>query len=129
VESQTIGILTHYSFSHLAHFMATNAKRIPQYHTCARTHTHTHTHTTHFEDTSTKCLVMVFISCFLPMDTHINHAHGRRSVGGQGDIHAPLLFELDGTPCFVPPPYFQGVDIFVMHNCTVLITYITVFVC
>ena len=33
--------------------------------------------------------------------------HGRRSVGG----HAPLLFEVEGTPS-VLSPYFLGVDIF-----------------
>ena len=36
--------------------------------------------------------------------------HGRRSVGGQGDM-SPLLFEVEGTPCVLSPPYFLGVDI------------------
>ena len=36
--------------------------------------------------------------------------HGRRSVGGQGDM-SPLLFEVEGTPC-VLSPLLSGVDIF-----------------
>jgi len=36
--------------------------------------------------------------------------HGRRFVGGQGDI-SPLLFEVEGTPC-VLSPLLSGVDIF-----------------
>jgi len=46
--------------------------------------------------------------------------HGRRSVGGQGDM-SPLLFEVEGTPC-VLSPLLSGIDIFVMHNCTATIT-------
>jgi len=30
-------------------------------------------------------------------------AHGHRSVGGQWDM-SPLLFEVEGTPCFLSPP-------------------------
>jgi len=36
--------------------------------------------------------------------------HGRRFVGGQGDM-SPLLFEVEGTPC-VLSPLLSGVDIF-----------------
>jgi len=36
-------------------------------------------------------------------------SHGRRSVGGQGDM-SPLLFQVEGTPCvgcvLSPPPFF-----------------------
>jgi len=42
--------------------------------------------------------------------------HGRRSMGGQGDM-SPLLFEVEGTSC-VLSPLLSGVDILVMHNCT-----------
>ena len=48
-------------------------------------------------------------------------AHGRRSVGGQGDM-SPLLFEVEGTPFVLSPPTFRGWHFFVMHNCTAIIT-------
>ena len=44
------------------------------------------------------------------MQTCHRPAHGRRSVGGQGDM-SPLLFEMEGTPC-VLSPLLSGVDIF-----------------
>jgi len=56
--------------------------------------------------------------------------HGRRSVGGQGDMF-PNFLKWRGRSVFCPPT-FSRVDIFVlMHNCTALITftYIAVFVC
>jgi len=43
------------------------------------------------------------------MEHICNFRHGRRSVGGQGDMSA-LLFQMEGTPCvgcvLSPPPFF-----------------------
>jgi len=42
--------------------------------------------------------------------------HGRRSVGGQGDM-SPLLFEVEGTPYVLSPPYFFWEQtLFVLHS-------------
>ena len=42
------------------------------------------------------------------LEHHFYADHGRRSVGGQGDM-SPLLFE---APCVLPPPpTFLGADI------------------
>jgi len=46
-----------------------------------------------------KCVEIVFAdSC---------RKHGRRSMGGQGDM-SPLLFEVEGTPCVLSPLLFRG---------------------
>jgi len=39
-----------------------------------------------------------------------NCLHGRRSMGGQGDM-SPLLFEVEGKPCVLSPPCLLEVDI------------------
>ena len=51
--------------------------------------------------------------------------HGRRSVGGQGNI-SPYFFEVEGTPCGFCSPSFSGVDIFVLMQ-TVLIGWLEQF--
>jgi len=48
--------------------------------------------------------------CRSMVDIHSVARHGRRSVGGLGDM-SPLLFEVEGTPCILSP-LLSGVDVF-----------------
>ena len=62
-------------------------------------------------------LILVTTSAVRPLMPKL---HGRRFVGGQGDM-SPLLFEVEGTPC-VLSPLLSGVDIFCNAQNTAITT-------
>jgi len=55
-----------------------------------------------------------FLAVHVVKSLRKTRAHGRRSVGGQGDI--PLLFEVEGTPCVLSPLLFGSIHCYLKNS-------------